>query len=65
MKIPPVPAGVVDAIDARTVATAMDAPRRRIRSADLFGDSRKILIEHAGELYLLTETRKGKLILTK
>lgn len=41
------------------------SPRRQIRSDDLFGGSREVLIEHAGELYSLRQTSKGKLILTK
>jgi hemin uptake protein HemP len=39
--------------------------RRRMRSSDLFGPGRELVIEHAGELYLLRQTSKGKLILTK
>ena len=41
------------------------SPRRRIRSDDLLGGSREVLIEHFGELYSLRQTSKGKLILTK
>ncbi len=39
--------------------------RRQIRSDDLFGGRREVLIEHAGEIYSLRQTSKGKLILTK
>jgi hemin uptake protein HemP len=39
--------------------------RRTIRSADLFGEAREIVIEHRAEEYRLTITRAGKLILTK
>ena len=50
-------------------ATATSAgtppPRRQIRSAELFDGGREVLIEHAGELYSLRRTSKGKLILTK
>ena len=42
-----------------------DEGRRRVRSADLLGSGREIQIEHAGELYTLRQTSKGKLILTK
>ena len=41
------------------------AQRQQIRSEELFGGQREILIEHAGELYSLRQTSKGKLILTK
>ena len=40
-------------------------PRPRLRSVDLFGSAREILIEHAGEYYRLRLTRQGKLLLTK
>ena len=39
--------------------------RRTIRSADLFGEAREVIIEHRAEQYRLTITRAGKLILTK
>jgi len=39
--------------------------RRTIRSADLFGEGREVVIEHRAEEYRLTITRAGKLILTK
>jgi len=39
--------------------------RRRYVSAELFADSREVEIEHAGEIYRLRCTSKGKLILTK
>ncbi len=38
---------------------------RVLRSPELFGDFREIVIEHEGEHYRLRATRKGKLILTK
>lgn len=41
------------------------AIRRQVRSDDLFGGSREVLIEHAGAVYSLRHTSKGKLILTK
>lgn len=44
---------------------AADSTRRRVNSADLLGSAREIQIEHAGELYTLRQTSKGKLILTK
>jgi hemin uptake protein HemP len=56
---------IPDAVDPRTAAPGKDVQRRQIRSTDLFGDRREVLIEHAGEFYLLRQTSKGKLILTK
>ena len=53
-------------------ATAPDAqPRSRgpaiplLRSEELFGRGREILIEHAGGYYRLRVTHSNKLILTK
>ncbi len=46
-------------------AAGSAAPRRQVRSDDLFGGQREVLIEHAGEFYSLRQTSKGKLILTK
>lgn len=34
-------------------------------TAALFGESRAVVIEHAGERYVMRITRNGKLILTK
>ena len=39
--------------------------RRVITSAELLGDEREICIVHAGEVYVLHRTSRGKLILTK
>lgn len=50
--------------DPARVATE-PAPRRRVRSCELFGASRELTIEHNGEIYSLRQTSKGKLILTK
>jgi len=41
------------------------ALRQRLRSTELFGTAREVVIEHAGEEYRLRLTRQGKLILTK
>lgn len=41
------------------------ALRQRLHSEELFGTAREVVIEHAGEEYLLRLTRQGKLILTK
>ena len=38
---------------------------RTWKSAELFGDSKLIYIEHTGETYQLRITRQGKLILNK
>jgi len=50
---------------APTGAQAQLAVRRQVRSVDLFGGCREVLIEHSGETYSLRRTSKGKLILTK
>ena len=39
--------------------------RREVESAELLDGSRQLLIRHAGEIYTLRQTSKGKLILTK
>ena len=65
MKTQPAPAALAHAANPRTVASRTPAPRGQIRSGDLFGGHRELLIEHAGELYSLRQTSKGKLILTK
>lgn len=36
-----------------------------IRSRELFGTGRQLLIEHSGHIYLLRITQNNKLILTK
>lgn len=50
-------------------AIAADKPsagaRRRLSSSELFGETRELVIEHAGEEYRLRITSQGKLILTK
>lgn len=38
---------------------------RLVRSADLLGAARILMIEHCGEVYCLRQTSRGKLILTK
>jgi hemin uptake protein HemP len=50
-------------LPAGRTGAAADAPR--LRSADLFGDAREVLIEHQSQLYRLRQTALGKLILTK
>lgn len=46
-------------------ATARELPGDVVRSRELFGQQREILIEHEGELYRLRITRRNKLILQK
>jgi len=54
------------AADVESPTVVANLPqRRRIRSDDLFSGEREVMIEHAGELYSLRQTSKGKLILTK
>ncbi len=59
------PAAIAGPADAPTIAICNHPQRRQIRSDDLFGGQREVMIEHAGELYSLRHTSKGKLILTK
>lgn len=46
-------------------ASIRPTPDSPIRAEDLLRDRRMLVIEHAGERYLLRLTRNGKLILTK
>ena len=39
--------------------------KRRIESQELLGEEGELIIEHAGQEYLLRRTRQDKLILTK
>jgi hemin uptake protein HemP len=52
---------------APTAALAVEPGRavRKIRSAELFADGPRVVIEHRGVEYRLQITRMGKLILTK
>jgi hemin uptake protein HemP len=49
------------ALNARQIS----ALRPRLDSGKLFGGAREVVIEHAGQEYLLRVTSQGKLILTK
>jgi hemin uptake protein HemP len=40
-------------------------PEVVVRTEELFGEKREIVIDHAGERYRLRITRRGKLILQK
>jgi hemin uptake protein HemP len=44
---------------------AMPGPMRRVRVSDLMPGERQVILEHAGEHYILRITARGKLILTK
>jgi hemin uptake protein HemP len=57
----------VRTVRAPAVAEAVPrpTPRRRVQSADLFGDAREVIIVHRAGEYRLTITRAGKLLLTK
>jgi len=41
------------------------APTPRIRSHELFGPGRRVIIEHSGREYTLIITRQGKLLLNR
>ena len=42
----------------------MNIPPSRINLSDLMGDKKKLILNHGDKPYLLSITRKGKLILT-
>lgn len=65
MKTRPASGAVTDSGHSQTVTSGKQAQRRQIRSVNLFRGQREVPIEHAGELYSLRLTSKGKLILTK
>ena len=50
---------------ARTDVLVSPGARREIESATLLAGARELHIRHAGEIYTLRQTSKGKLILTK
>ena len=50
---------------AAAPAPKSSGPTPIIPSERLIGDSKELLIDHAGEIYRLRITRSGKLILTK
>lgn len=60
--MPNAPSAPASSRPARKPAVAVP---RRIRSRELFGASREVRIDHEGVEYRLTQTRQGKLILTK
>lgn len=65
MKSPSSPAAIAGESGATASSPGDRSKRRQIRSHDLFGEQREVLIEHSGEIYSLRQTSKGKLILTK
>ena len=65
MKSQPFPTAIAVQPGTPSAATGSQSQRRQVRSDDLLSGQREVLIEHAGELYSLRQTSKGKLILTK
>ncbi len=65
MKFQTLPAALAADAGTAALAAGTQSQRRKIRSDELFGRQREVLIEHAGEVYSLRQTSKGKLILTK
>ena len=65
MKPLSIPAASGARIDAPASPAGSQSQRRQFRSDELFSGQREVLIEHAGEVYSLRQTSKGKLILTK
>lgn len=53
------------AATARAASVPDADVRREVRSEELFGDARVVLIRHADAVYTLRRTSSGKLILTK
>lgn len=51
--------------DTSRTEAAASPPPRVVRSADLFGEAREIIIRHRDETYRLRLTSSNKLILTK
>ena len=52
--------------DAALETSNEDAsPTPRIRSRELFGPGRRVIIEHSGREYTLIITRQGKLLLNR
>ena len=51
--------------NAHPIKTTPIAAKGVARTQDLLGNSSVLVIEHAGERYLLRLTKNGKLILTK
>ena len=50
---------------ASATRAAQTTERRSLRVSDLLQNERQVILEHAGERYVLRITAKGKLILTK
>lgn len=65
MKPSPMTAANGERSNVAACVTGSQPQRRQIRSDELFSGQREVVIEHAGEFYLLRHTSKGKLILTK
>jgi hemin uptake protein HemP len=63
MKAPALQAGPPPADAPRSAERSTAVPR--LRSVELFGHHKEILIEHQAQLYRLRLTALGKLILTK
>lgn len=57
--IPPPPSSLSDGPPSRPLC------KRLLRSEDLLGRERKVIILHGGEEYVLQVTKSGKLLLTK
>ncbi|PZW46513.1 hemin uptake protein HemP [Humitalea rosea] len=51
--------------DSSQASSTAGAPLRVVRSSDLFGEQREIVIRHRDEDYRLRLTSSNKLILTK
>jgi hemin uptake protein HemP len=54
-----------DSSPGNVPADAAPGIARKIRVSDLMSNDRQVILEHAGDLYILRITAKGRLILTK
>ena len=54
-------------LPGQTLETSSEdaSPTPRIRSSELFGPGRRVIIEHSGREYTLIITRQGKLLLNR
>ena len=61
----PLPAGPKGGKASSADRWAEEAAPPRLRSRDLFGSARRVIIDHEGREYCLLITRQGKLILNR
>lgn len=62
---PDMPTDTLSPVTAASPVPVADPPCHRINSETLLRGQNKVVIEHAGQSYILRLTRENKLILTK